>query len=196
MKRYFSQSYDPNSPAKLSSSNRPCGTITNVQSDDYPQATVEIKKFFIGAQVPAILPQAFTQPGTFTFQLPGELEKESEAKKGITKLMQLHICGCGSIHYKMLLVTKITLATPSPGMEVLLNQPHAAQSTSLLDLVHQTLDITKESDHLSIQSKYASIKMIGKTIAGHLLQGNFATNRVTTLNNKANSINISAFLSQ
>jgi hypothetical protein len=67
MKRYFSKSYDPNSPTKLSSSNGPCGTITNMQSDDYPQAIVEIKKFFIGAQVSAIPPQAFTQPGTFTF---------------------------------------------------------------------------------------------------------------------------------
>jgi hypothetical protein len=38
--------------------------------------------------------------------------------------------------------------------------------------------------------------MIGKTISGHLLQDNFATNRVTTLNNKATSINISAFLPQ
>ncbi len=56
MKRYFSQFYDPNSLTKLSSSNRPCGTITNVQPDDYPQATIEIKKFFIGAQVPAIFP--------------------------------------------------------------------------------------------------------------------------------------------
>ena len=38
--------------------------------------------------------------------------------------------------------------------------------------------------------------MIGKTISGHLLQGNFATDRVTTLNNKDDSINISAFLPQ
>jgi hypothetical protein len=95
-----------------------------VQSDDYPQATVEIKKFFIGAQVSAILPQAFTQPGTFTFQLPGEYEKESKAKKGITKLMLIH--ACGTIDYKTLLVTDITLATPTPGMEVVINQPCAA----------------------------------------------------------------------
>ena len=97
-------------------------------------------------QVPAILPQAVTQPGTFTFQLPGELEKESKAKKGITKLMLLHICG--SINYKTLLVTEITLASPLLGMEVVLSQPRAARSTSLSDLVCQTLDITKESDHI------------------------------------------------
>jgi hypothetical protein len=58
------------------------------------------------------------------FPLPGELEKESEAKKGITKLMLLRICG--SINYKTLLVTEIMLATPSPGKKVLLNQPCAA----------------------------------------------------------------------
>ncbi len=31
-------------------------------------------------------------PSTFTFQLPGELEKESKAKEGITKLMLLDMC--------------------------------------------------------------------------------------------------------
>ena len=38
--------------------------------------------------------------------------------------------------------------------------------------------------------------MVGKTLAAHMLSGNFATNRVTTLNNKANSINPLAFLPQ
>jgi hypothetical protein len=38
--------------------------------------------------------------------------------------------------------------------------------------------------------------MAGKTLAVHMLSGNFATNRVTSLNNKANSINPSAFLPQ
>jgi hypothetical protein len=124
MKRYFLQSYNTNSPTKLSSSNGPCGIITNVQSNDYPQGAVAIKKFFIDVQVSAILPQALTQPGTFTFQLPGKLEKESKAKKGITKLMLIH--ACGTIDYKTLSVTDTTLATPSSGMEVVLNQPRAA----------------------------------------------------------------------
>ena len=168
MKIYFSQSYDTNSPTKLSSSNGPCDMITNVQSGNYPQASVAIKKFFIDVQVSAILPQALTQPGTFTFQLPGKLEKESKAKKGITKLMLIH--ACGTIDYKTLSVTDTTLATPSSGMEVVLNQPRAAWSTSLSDLVWQTFKITKESDNMSTQSKYVSIKMIGKTIAVHLLQ--------------------------
>jgi hypothetical protein len=38
--------------------------------------------------------------------------------------------------------------------------------------------------------------MVGKTLAAHILSGNFATDRVTTLNNKANTINPLAVLSQ
>jgi hypothetical protein len=90
-------------------------------------------------------------PGTFTFQLPGEFEKESEAKKGITKLTLLHICA--EINFKELSVSSMTFATPSNGMEVVLSQPRASSSTSLADLILQTLLMTKEQDHLSIQSK-------------------------------------------
>jgi hypothetical protein len=56
--------------------------------------------------------------------------------------------------------------------------------------------MTKEQDHLSIRSKYLPVRMVGKTLAAHMLSGNFATNRVTTLNNEANSINPSVFLPQ
>jgi hypothetical protein len=82
---------------QLASNNRPCGTITNFQSDDYPQAAHKIKKFFL-SNLPLLgFPQAMAALGTFTFQLPGELEKEF-SKKGITKLMLLPICA--DIDYK------------------------------------------------------------------------------------------------
>ena len=117
MKKYFSASHDLDSPTKLTSNNGPCGTITNMQSDNYLQAPASIKKIFIDIQLLAIVPHAMTQPGTFTFQLPEELEEEEEeAKKGITKLTLLH--ACGTINYKNHSVTNITLATPSTGMEV------------------------------------------------------------------------------
>ncbi len=90
----------------------------------------------------------------------------------------------------------MTLATPSNSMEVVLSHPWASHPTSLADLIHQTLLITKEQGHLSIRLKYLSIQMVGKTLATHMLSGNFATNRVTTLNNKANSIEPLAFLPQ
>jgi hypothetical protein len=85
--------------------------------------------------------------GTFTFQLPGELEKESTAKKGITKLMLLHICA--EINFKELTVSSMTFATPSNSMEVVLSHPRASHPTSLVDLICQTLLMTKEQDHLS-----------------------------------------------
>ena len=85
-----------------------------------------------------------------------------DAKKGITKLMLVHTRS--TIGFKTLSVTVITLATPLPEMEVVLSQPRTAQSTYLSELVQQTLELTRESDHLSIRSKYLSIKIIGKTI--------------------------------
>ena len=124
MKKFFSAFFGPESPTKLASSNGFCGTITYVQSNNYPQAAALIKKIFINIPPPAVVPHAVTQPGTFTFQLPGELEKEIEAKKGITKLMLLHICG--TIDYTNHFVTDITLAKPSTGNEVVLTQPCAA----------------------------------------------------------------------
>jgi hypothetical protein len=82
----------------------------------------------------------------------------------------------------------MNFATLSNGMEVVLSHPRASCPTSLADLICQTLLMTKEQDHLSIRSKYLTIQMVGKTLAAHMLSGDFATDRVTTLNNKANSI--------
>ncbi len=56
--------------------------------------------------------------------------------------------------------------------------------------------MTKEQDYLSIWSKYLTIQIVGKTLAAHMLSGNFASNRVTTLNKEVNSINPLMFLPQ
>jgi hypothetical protein len=56
--------------------------------------------------------------------LPAKADKESEAKKGIVKLMLLHIRG--NIDIKVTLVSNIIPAIPSKGMQVVLNQPCAA----------------------------------------------------------------------
>jgi hypothetical protein len=62
-----------------------------------------------------------------------------------------------NIDYKGLSISNISSATPSNSVEVVLSQPRAAWSTSLANLIRQTLLMTKEQDHLSIQSKYLSI---------------------------------------
>jgi hypothetical protein len=133
---------------QLALNNGPCGIITNVQSNNYPQVAQTIKKFF----VPNPPAQAFTQtmatPGTLTFQLPFDLKKESKAKKGITKVMLLHICA--EINFKELFISSMTFATLSNNMEVVLSHPQAYHPTSLADLICQILLMTKEQDQLSI----------------------------------------------
>jgi hypothetical protein len=53
--------------------------------------------------------------------LPAKADKESEAKKGIVKLMLLHIHG--NIDIKATLISNIIPATPLKEMQVVLNQP-------------------------------------------------------------------------
>jgi hypothetical protein len=108
--------------------------------------------------------------------------------------MLLHVCA--KINFKESTISDMTFATPSNGMEVVLSHPRTFRPTSLADLICQTLLMTKEQDHLSTRLKYLSIQMVSKTLAAYMLSGNFATNRVTTLINDANSINPLAFLPQ
>jgi hypothetical protein len=188
IQRYFLSSWNPVTLTQLALNNGPCGTITNVQSDDYPQAAHTIKKFILPNLPAPGFPQAMDALA------PGELEKESKAIKGFTKLMLLHLCA--NIDYKNNSNRNILFAAPSNPIEVVLSQPHNVWPNSLANLICQTLMMTKEQDPLTIQSKHLSIQMVGKTVAAHTLSGNFSTNRVTVLNNKANSINPSALLTQ
>ncbi len=65
--------------------------------------------------------------------LPAEADKESEAKKGIIKLMLFHIRG--DINIEATLVSNITPAVPLKGIQVVLNQPCAARASQFADLV-------------------------------------------------------------
>jgi hypothetical protein len=82
--------------------------------------------------------------------LPGKADKESDAKKGIVKLMLFHILG--DIDIEATSVSNITPAVPSTstGMQVVLNQPCAARASQFADLVQMTLDSTKHQDFTSI----------------------------------------------
>ena len=71
-------------------------------------------------------------------QLPSEIDKESNAKKGIIKLMLLLVWG--DIDIELTSVSNISLPPPSKGMQVVLNQPRAAQASQFADLVRMTLE--------------------------------------------------------
>jgi hypothetical protein len=103
-----------------------------VKSTDYPVAARAIKDLF------HLTPQAATNPGNFPhgnvmLQLPGEIDKESEAKKGIIKLMLLHIHG--DIGFNSTSIMSVNLATPSKGMQLVLNQPRATRAGQFADLM-------------------------------------------------------------
>jgi hypothetical protein len=132
IKKHFDLNQDAKS-LPLATSNGPFGAMTLVQLDDYPVAARVIKDLFqISPQ--AIAPTlASYAPSKVMLHLPAKADKESEAKKGIVKLMLFHIHG--DIDIEATLVLNITPAVPSKGMQVFLNQPCAACASQFADLV-------------------------------------------------------------
>jgi hypothetical protein len=79
---------------------------------------------------------------------------------------------------------------------VVLGQPRASQSSSLSDLLHQTLATTREQDLFSIRLTAISLFHVPKALTGHCLTGNYVIHEADSLNNEAQVVNPSAFLSQ
>ncbi len=102
----------------------------------------------------------------------------------------------GTIDIKATLVLNITPAVPLKEMQVVKNQPRAAWASQFADLVQMTLELAKHQDFTSIRSTQISIWVTSKILASHMLQGNFATKKVTSLKLEANSVEPSAFLPQ
>jgi hypothetical protein len=126
--------------------------------------------------------------------LPAKADKESEAKKGIVKLILLHIHG--NINIKATSVSNIIPAALSKGIQVVLNQPHVALASQFADLVQLTLELARQQDFTSISSTQILIWVMSKILPSHMLKGNFATEKVTSLEIEANSVEPSAFLPQ
>jgi hypothetical protein len=193
IKKYFNPNWDAKS-LPIATSNGPFSAMTLVQSDDYPVAARVIKDLFqLSPQ--AVAPTfASYAPGNVILHLLAEADKESEAKKGVVKLMLLHIHG--DIDIEATLVSNITPAVPSKGMQVILNQPCTAQASQFADLVQMALELAKHQDFTSSRSTQILIRVMSKILASHMLQGNFTTKKITSLKLKANSVELSAFLSQ
>jgi hypothetical protein len=107
--------------------------MTLVQSDNYPVAARVNKDLFqLSPQVvtPTLASYA---PGNVMLHFSAKADKESEAKKGIVKLMLLHIHG--NIDIEATLASNIIPAAPSKGMQVVLNQSCAARASQFADLV-------------------------------------------------------------
>ena len=59
-----------------------------------------------------------------------------------------------------------------------------------------TLEFAKQQDYINICPSLVSIRVISKALASQILQGNFATEKVTSLELEANSVEPSVFLPQ
>jgi hypothetical protein len=88
---------------------------------------------------------------------------------------------CGNMNIESSTVSNISSAPPSNGMQVVLDQPRAAQASQFADLVRMTLEFAKQQDYTNIRLSLVSIRVIPKALASQILQGNFATEKVTSL---------------
>jgi hypothetical protein len=173
---------------------RPHGFISIVDSDLYPVKADELGKNFIPALTSPLPATAISTLNTLTFQLPSNVEKEAEAKKGIIKLLLFHICG--KLSNDSTSFSNLSYPEPAQGMRIVLDSARPAHPTGFSDLIRNTCATAKELDLMNIRSRLISILFINKATALHILQGNLATEGVTSLNNEANSINLSLLLPQ
>ncbi len=81
-------------------------------------------------------------------------------------------------------------------MQVVLNQPCAAQASQFADILQITLELARQQDFTSIRLTQISIWVMLKILASHMLQGNFATKKVTSLKIEASSVEQFSFLPQ
>jgi hypothetical protein len=129
-----------------------------------------------------------------TLQLPSDVEKETKAKKGLTKLLLFHICG--KLNDDSTSLGNLSYPEPSQEMKIVINSARPACATGFSKLIRNTCTTAKELDLMNIRSHLISIVFINKATALHLLQGNLSMDGVTLLNNKANLIDLSLFLPQ
>ncbi len=190
IKSHFFLLYDPSKSLPIASG--PCGLISIVNSDLFPVETDELHNFFVPAQITSPPAAALSNLSTLTLQLPSDVEKEANAKKGLTKLLLFHICG--KLNDDSTSFGNLSYPEPSQGMKIILESARPARATSFSDLIRNTCTTAKEHDLMIIRSLLILIVFINKATALHLLQRNLAMDGVTSLNNEANSINLSLFL--
>jgi len=188
IKTFLDPKWDPATSMRIASDLGPCGTIDQVQTVQYPQEAKSIKDVFVPV-IPAhhaALP--LQQGGAFTITSAADVEKEAEAKKGITKLLLFHIAADRDLEAGTM--ANISQAIPSAGMESVLTSPRAVRPQSYSDLLQKACHLASTQDPLSICSTQMTLKIIQK------LAGNFATEPITSFYNEANSVDITAFLPQ
>jgi hypothetical protein len=150
LKSHFFPSYDPAKSLPIAS--RPHGFISIVDSDlSYPVEADELRKIFIPALTSPLPATALSTLNTLSLQLPSDVEKEAEAKKGITKLLLLHICG--KLSNDSTSSGNLSYPEPAQGMRIVLNSDQPARATGFSDLIRNTCATAKELDLMNSSTK-------------------------------------------
>ncbi len=168
----------------------PCLSVTLVQSDDYPVLAAKIKRKFNPLSLRGPLPGVTTM----TIQHPSKVGRDAEATKGMSKL--LLFCLCGDVNLNDGTIGNVTYATPSQGMAIVMANPRSARAQHFTDILRSSLAIAKRTDPNNIRSRELSMTHTSKLMASHFLMGNLSLDSVTSLYNKAHSIDPTAFLPQ
>ena len=89
-------------------------------------------------------------------------------------------------------INNVTFSQPAAGMQVVMDNPCLGQAVAFSDLLRQTFIVTRDLDPNNIRSQEISMTHVSKAMALHLLLGNLATNGITNVHNKANSVDPSS----
>jgi hypothetical protein len=139
LKSHFFPSYDPAKSLPIASG--PHGFISFVDSDLYPVEAEELRKIFIPALTSPLPATALSTLNTLTLQLLSNVEKEAEAKKGITKLLLFEICG--KLSNVSTSFSNLSYPKFAQGMKIVLDSARPAWATAFSNLIRNTCATAK-----------------------------------------------------
>jgi hypothetical protein len=134
IKSHFFPLYNPSKTLPIVTG--PYGLISIVDSDLFPVESDELRKHFILAQSASPPVTALSNLSTLTLQLPNDVEKEAEAKTGLTKFLLFHICG--KVNDDSSSFGNLSYPKPSQGMKIVLESTHPAHATGFSNLIRNT----------------------------------------------------------
>jgi hypothetical protein len=143
----------------------PCRTIDQVKSSQFPTKAQQIEVIFSPA-APAHQAALPLPHGAFTITSAADVEKEAEAKKGITKLLLYHIAA--ELDLKAGTMANIFQAVLSAGTESVLTSPRAVRPQSYSDLLRKACHMVSTQDAMSIRSTQMTLKLIQKMVSSNL----------------------------
>ena len=164
---------------------------TFVDSGDYPAITAGIKAIFTPTPPAAHGTSALT---TVTVTSPSDIGKDEEAAKGVSKFLLFFLCG--DVDFGKTTITNVALAKPSTSMSVVMAANRTARPQALADLLRSFYETARKTNNNDIRSKEISMINVTKALSTHLMAGNFATERVTSMFNEAHAVDMLAFAPQ